>query len=109
MGAAHAGDGDDFAAFLRAWRSAVERHDATAIAAMAHTPFLFEGREHDRAGVAETVVPALLAPAVRRCLASAPPVEEDGRYVLDCLPYLFYLERIDGRWRWADFAADGEG
>lgn len=108
-GMVRAGDGADFAAFLRTWRAAVERNDAAAVAAMAHTPFLFEGRGHDPAGVAKTVVPALLTPPVRRCLVVAPPVEEDGRYVLDCTPYLFYLERIDGRWRWVEFAADGEG
>lgn len=99
----------EFAAFLRAWRSAAERNDATALATMAQVPFLFEGHEHDRDGIAHTVVPALFTPAVRRCLRSVAPLSEDGRHVLSCAPYLFYLERIDGRWRWVEFAADGEG
>ncbi len=99
----------EFTAFLRTWRSAAERNDAAALAAMAQVPFLFEGREHDRDGIARTVVPALFTPAVRRCLRSVAPLNEDGRHVLSCAPYLFYLERIDGRWRWVEFAADGEG
>ena len=61
------------------------------------------------ADVARSVVPALLTADVRRCLRTAPPLREDDRYVLSCVPYLFYFGRVDGQWRWMEFAADGEG
>ena len=28
---------------------------------------------------------------------------------LACAPYQFHLGRVDGEWRWVEFAADGEG
>ncbi|KRA46259.1 hypothetical protein [Pseudoxanthomonas sp. Root630] len=99
----------DFSAFLSRWREAIVANDAEAVAGMTQVPFLFEGEPRDRADVARTVVPALLTSDVRRCLHTAPPLREDDRYVLSCVPYLFYLGRIDGQWRWVEFAADGEG
>ena len=103
---AHADDG--FAAFLTQWREALARRDAVALAALAQTPFLFDGRAHDQAGVARVVVPALITDDVRACLLCAAPVPEDDRQVLFCAPYAFYLGRVAGRWRWVEFAADGE-
>lgn len=50
-----------------------------------------------------------MTPEVRRCLRTAPPLREDDRSVLACAPYLFYFGRVDGQWRWVEFAADGEG
>ncbi|PPJ41692.1 hypothetical protein C0063_15400 [Pseudoxanthomonas sp. KAs_5_3] len=99
----------DFGAFLSRWREAVVANDAEAIAGMAQVPFLFESEPHDRADVARSVVPALLTADVRRCLRTAPPLREDDRYVLSCAPYLFCFGRVDGQWRWMEFAADGEG
>ena len=110
IAAAHRVDADaDFGAFLARWREAVAANDATAIAKMTQVPFLFESEPRDRADVARTVVPALLTADVRRCLRTARPLREDDRYVLSCAPYLFYLGRVDGQWRWVEFAADGEG
>ena len=99
----------DFGAFLSRWREAAVANDADAIAGMAQVPFLFESEPRDRADVARMVVPALLTADVRRCLRTAPPLREDDRYVLSCVPYLFYFGRVDGQWRWMEFAADGEG
>lgn len=101
--------GADFGAFLARWREAVVANDAEAIAGMAQVPFLFDSAPRDRADVARMVVPALLTADVRRCLRTARPLREDDRYVLSCTPYLFYLGRVDGQWRWVEFAADGEG
>ena len=64
---------------------------------------------HVDAGVAREVVPALLTVEVRHCLRTAAPLREDDRYVLSCAPYQFHLGRVDGEWRWVEFAADGEG
>lgn len=104
-----ASDADaDFAAFLSRWREAVATNDAEAVASLTQVPFLFESEPRDRQAVARTVVPALLTADVRRCLRTAMPLREDDRYVLSCAPYLFYLGRVDGQWRWVEFAADGE-
>lgn len=104
-----ASDADpDFAAFLSRWRGAVATNDAEAVASLAQVPFLFESEPRDRRAVTRTVVPALLTADVRRCLRTAIPLREDDRYVLSCAPYLFYLGRVDGQWRWVEFAADGE-
>ena len=108
--AAHPVDAEaDFGAFLARWREAIVANDAVAIAGMTQVPFLFESAPLDRAGVARAVVPALLTADVRRCLRTAPPLREDDRYVLACAPYLVYFGRVDGQWRWVEFAADGEG
>lgn len=106
MTSAHADDG--FAAFLAQWREALARRDAAALAAMTQTPFLFDGGAQDEAGVARVVVPVLITDEVRACLLDAEPVAEDDRRVLFCTPYAFYLQRVAGRWRWVEFAADGE-
>ncbi len=101
--------GTEFGAFLLRWRAAVIADDADAVARLAQVPFLFEGRGHDRESMKQRVVPALLTAEVRRCLRTAAPLREDDRYVLSCAPYLFYLGRVDGQWRWVEFAADGKG
>jgi len=107
---AHAADVEaDFTDFLSRWRKAVVANDADAVAAMTQVPFLFENEPRDRAEVARRVVPSLLTAEVRRCLRTAPPVREDDGYVVSCAPYLFYFDRVDGQWRWMEFAADGEG
>ena len=107
---ARAADADtEFDAFLARWRAAVAANDVDAVVAMTRLPFLFEGRDHAREGVAREVVPALLTVEVRHCLRTAAPLREDYRYVLACAPYQFHLGRVDGEWRWVEFAADGEG
>ncbi len=106
MATARADDG--FAVFMTQWREALVRRDAVALASLAQTPFLFDGRAQDEAGVARVVVPALITDEVRACLLDAVPVAEDDRQVLFCAPYAFYLGRVAGRWRWVEFAADGE-
>ena len=107
---ARAADADtEFDAFLARWRAAVAANDVDAVVAMTRLPFLFEGRDHAREGVAREVVPALLTVEVRHCLRTAAPLREDDRYVLSCVPYQFHLGRVDGGWRWVEFAADGEG
>lgn len=99
----------EFVAFLARWRDAITAHEADSVARMTQVPFLYEGRGHDREGMTRVVVPALLTSDIRRCLRTAPPLREDDRYVLACAPYLFYFGRVDGQWRWVEFAADGEG
>ena len=107
---ARAGDADtEFDAFLARWRAAGAANDVDAVVAMTRLPFLFEGRDHAREGMAREVVPALLTVEVRHCLRTAAPLREDDRYVLSCAPYQFHLGRVDGEWRWVEFAADGEG
>ena len=77
---ARAGDADtEFDAFLARWRAAVAANDVDAVVAMTRLPFLFEGREHAREGVAREVVPALLTVEVRHCLRTAAPLREDDR------------------------------
>lgn len=110
MAPTQAADADtEFAAFLSRWRDAVAANEADSVARMTQVPFLYEGHGHDREGVTRVVVPALLTSDVRRCLRTAAPVREDDRHVVFCTPYLFYFARVDGQWRWVEFAADGEG
>jgi hypothetical protein len=100
--------GIDNEAAMRPLRQAAAAADASAMTEVTRFPFLFEGQRLDREAFVARAVPALFTPAVRRCLRSAPPKPEDGRLVLWCKPYAFYLERDarDGLWRIAEFAAD---
>lgn len=104
--AAQAGP-DPFTAFHAQFRAAVARADARAIAALTRVPFLYEGRELDRAGV-ERIVPELFTPAVRRCFATAPAIAEEDRRVVFCAPYAFYFGRDGSAFRLLEFGADGE-
>ena len=77
---ARAADADtEFDAFLARWRAAVAANDVDAVVAMTRLPFLFEGRDHAREGMAREVVPALLTVEVRHCLRTAAPLREDDR------------------------------
>ena len=95
-------------AFVAEWRQAAAAADSAALARLAQLPFLFEGRERGRDEFIAIVVPALLTPAVRRCVQRAAPQREGDRLVVWCKPYAFYLGPVQGRWRWIEFAADGE-
>lgn len=96
----------DDEAFLAAWRDAVARPGADAIADLTAFPFGFEGRPLDRAAFVARAAPALFKPAARRCLKQARPVREDGRLVLFCAPYGYVLGPTAAGWRFVEFFAD---
>jgi hypothetical protein len=93
--------------FMSALREALASKDDSRVAALIHTPFLYEGKELDRKGVA-AIVPALFTPTVRKCLATIEPTSEDDRYVAFCKPYAFYIGKDGGVLRILEFSADGE-
>lgn len=97
----------DFTGVFARLRPVFASGSPAEIAAQVRVPFLYEGRELDRAGV-EAIVPALFGPAVRRCLASVAPVAEDNRQVVSCPPYAFYFGRDAEGYRLLEFGADGE-
>lgn len=99
---------DDFTAFLARFRAAMSARDAQATADLTQLPFMYEGRMLDRAAFVRAV-PALFDARVASCLARAEVRREGGDRTLHCAPYTFYLRPGgDGRWRLAEFAADGE-
>ena len=95
-------------AFLTRFRATVANPDVAALTDLTNLPFLFEGRPHERAAFVTRVVPQLFIPSVRKCLAHATAQPEDGRLVLWCKPYGFYLGISDVQWRLMAFVADGE-
>lgn len=99
-------DGD---AFVAKFRHAVAQPGGAALAELTQLPFLFEGRAHQRDAFVAKVVPALFTPKVRECLQRAQPRVEEGRLVLWCGPYAFYLGPVQGRWRLVEFGVDAEG
>jgi hypothetical protein len=107
VGAADAGR--DFDVFLDRFRAALHARDATAIADLTRLPFLYEGRRLDRAAFVQ-VLPALFDARLSACLAQARPQAEGACRLLYCALCTVHL-RADagGRWRLAEFAADGEG
>jgi hypothetical protein len=52
--------------------------------------------------------PQLFNAPVRRCLARAQPIAEDGARVIFCPPYTFDFRPVQGSWRLVEFGADGE-
>lgn len=95
-------------AFLTRFRAAVANPDATGLADLTRFPFLFDGRANDRAAFLARIVPRLFTPAVRKCLMQAKAQSEEGRLVLWCKPFGFYLGVADGQWRLIEFTADVE-
>jgi len=95
-------------AFLTRFRAAAANPDASTLADLTKFTFLSEGNPHERAAFIQRVAPRLLTPGVRKCLANAKPMPEDGRLVLWCKPYGFYLGLADGQWRLLEFGVDGE-
>jgi len=98
----------DFEAFLAEFRHALAVDDRATVTALTRLPFLYEGR-YLAAAEFRSVIPGLFPPAVRRCLAKAPPLAEEDRYVVFCTPYGFYFGRVDDRFLLIEFMADGEG
>lgn len=100
---------EDFAGFHARFRAAVSAQDGPALAGLTRLPFLFEGRALDRAGFQRNVPGLLFADAQRRCLIRQAALSDDGdRRVVFCRPYAFYFGRVDGHYRFLEFAADGE-
>jgi len=91
---------------VQPFREAAAHRDPARLADQTALPFLFEGQPLGREAFMQRAVPALFTPAVRRCLQTAPPQREDGRLVLWCAPYGFYLGQVNGAWRLVEFAAD---
>ena len=99
---------DDFDHFLSGFRAAMSTRNFEQIADLTHLPFLFENRELDREAYIRAI-PKLFDLSVSRCLATTPPLPEDGAQVLFCTPYAFYLRPgADGKWKLEAFNADGE-
>lgn len=97
-----------FEAFLLRFRTAVTAGDAAGLADLTRLPFLYEGKPHDRAAFTR-VVPILFDGPVRRCLATARPLAEDGAQVVFCPPLAFYFRKgDDGHYRFVEFATDAE-
>lgn len=100
--------GREFDAFIERFRTALRSRDAAAIADLTRLPFLYEGRRLDRAAFVQ-VVPTLFDARLSACLAKARPQAEGADRLLYCAPYTFHLRAdASGRWRLAEFAADGE-
>lgn len=108
VGPASGAEDAALARFLAAFRPAVARGDAGAVADLTQLPFLFEGEPRDRGAFARVVFPALFREPVRACLAVAEPAVEDDRWVTTCGPYLFYFGRVGDEIRLLEFSADPE-
>jgi hypothetical protein len=101
---------ETFAEFFTRFRAALASGRAADVAALAHTPFLYEGKQLDTAGFTR-IVPTLFNAAVKRCFTAAKPILEDDRQVVFCKPYAFYFGRAQagkGGILLLEFSADGE-
>lgn len=98
----------DGPAFTQKLREAAAQPGGNALAELTQFPFLFDSQPLQREAFIAKAVPALFTPRVRQCLQRARPQAEDGRLVLWCKPYGFYLGEVRGRWRLIEFAADAE-
>jgi hypothetical protein len=91
---------------IAALRAAAAQPSPKPFAELTAWPFRFEGRLLQREAFVREAVPALFTPAVRACLQRAVPQAEDGRLVLWCKPYGFYLGPTPAGWRLIEFAVD---
>ena len=76
---------ETFAEFFTRFRAALASGRAADVAALTRTPFLYEGRQLDTAGLTR-IVPTLFSAAVKRCIATAKPIPEDDRQGVFCKP-----------------------
>lgn len=106
--AAPAAAAPDFQAFHAAFRAAVARNDAAAVAALTRLPFRFEGRLHGAEAFRLQVWPRLFDAPLRRCLAQAPALPEGQDRVVFCPPYALYFDARDGAWKLREFGVDVE-
>jgi len=97
----------DFNSFFSAFKAAVARNDAKAVAGMTELPFLFDSKLRDSAGF-QKIYPQLFDAKVRSCFAKAKPVVEQDAQVVNCGRYLFYFRTVKNRYRFIEFAADPE-
>jgi len=97
----------DFNTFFLAFKAAVARNDAKAVAGMTHLPFLFDSRPRDSFGF-QKIYPRLLDANVRTCFAKAKPAIEQDAQVVNCGRYIFYFRVVKDRYRLIEFAADPE-
>jgi hypothetical protein len=97
----------DFNTFYLAFKAAVARNDAKAVAGMTQLPFLFDGRPRNSFGF-QKIYPQLFDANVRTCFAKAKPVIEQDAQVVNCGRYIFYFRVMKDRYRFIEFAADPE-
>ena len=97
----------DFNTFLLAFKAAVARNDARAVAGMTQFPFLFDSRTRDSSDF-QKIYPQLFDANVRTCFAKAKPVIEHDAQVVNCGRYIFYFRVVKDRYRFIEFAADPE-
>ena len=97
----------DFNPFFTAFRSAVARNDAKAVAGLTQFPFLFDSKPRDSLGF-QKIYPQLFDAKVRACFAKAKPVVEQDAQVVNCGRYIFYFRVVKDRYLFIEFAADPE-
>ena len=96
-----------FDPFFAAFRSAVARRDAKAVADMTKLPFLFDSQPRDHSGF-QKIYGELFDGNVRACFKSGRAVRESDRFVVSCGRYIFYFGVVGDRYRLIEFAADPE-
>ena len=96
----------DFNTFFLAFKAAVARNDAKAVAGMTQLPFLFDGRRDS--SDFQKIYPQLFDANVRTCFAKAKPVTEQDAQVVNCGRYIFYFRVVQDRYRFIEFSADPE-
>ena len=97
----------DFNPFFVAFKSAVARNDAKAVAEMTLLPFLFESKPRDSITF-QKIYPQLFDAKVRACFAKAQAVSEEDAQVVNCGRYIFYFRVVKDRYLFVEFAADPE-
>jgi len=97
----------DFNPFFVAFKSAVARNDAKAVAEMTQLPFLFDSKPRDSVA-SQKIYPQLFDAKVRACFAKAKTLVEEDAQVVNCRRYIFYFRVVKDRYRFIEFAADPE-
>ncbi len=97
----------NFAEFFAAFKAALARNDAKAVAGMTQLPFLFDSRPRDAIEF-ENIFPRLFDAKVRACFAKAQAGVEQDSQVVSCGRYIFYFRLYQEGYRLSEFAADPE-
>ena len=94
-----------FASFWSRFKTAVAKNDKELVASMTKLPFLYAGKERNRAEFIR-IFEGLFTTKVKKCLASAKPLKDGDSYELFCAKTIFYFSRVEGQYKFTEIGAD---
>lgn len=96
----------EFNAFWKSFKLAVARNNKEAVADMTKLPFMLDSKNEDRAGFLKHY-DSLFTRKMKRCFASAKPLQEGDYYEIFCGEQIFlFAKDTDGKYKFVDIGVN---